>query len=349
MKKITYMAALVALSAAVAFLVSAVMLDDAGSGDASLSLRAEADTAAVPSIAERLSPSVVGVSSLGRSHAFSAPQNVESMGSGIVVSTDGYVLTNQHVVGDRSEPYVTLFDGNTVPAKRIWSDSALDLAVLKIDARGLSPAPLGDAATLSVGDAVLAIGNPLSLQFQRTVTAGIVSAKDRTLFLPEGGILMENLIQTDASINPGNSGGPLINMRGEVVGINTIKAQDAEGIGFAISINICRPILERIFEEGKYEMPYLGIYALDAATARYMGVRAPENGLYVSEVAAGSPARLAGLCRGDIITAIENTPLTRMAELREALLYYRAGDEVHLDVNRDGTLFTATVSLSSPR
>ena len=336
----------VLVSAAVAFFVSVVMLDKETDGGDALSLVAEADMPVVPEIVERLSPSVVGVSSIQKSRSFSAPQSVQSMGSGVILSEDGYILTNHHVIGDKNQIFVTLSDGRTVEGEKSWSDAALDIAIVKIEERGLSPASLGDAGTLSVGESVLAIGNPLSLQFQRTVTAGIVSAKDRMLYLSDNHTIMENLIQTDASINPGNSGGPLINMRGEVVGINTIKAQDAEGMGFAISINLCRPIIERMLSEGKYEMPYLGLYAYDAETARYMQAEPPEQGLYISEVAPGSPARRAGLSRGDIITAIENIPLTRMSELREKVLYYKAGDTVRLDIKRDGTLFTASVTLS---
>lgn len=347
MKKILGTSFLVLLSGAVAFFVSVVMLDRAESAPSdSLSLVAEADSPLLPEIVDRLSPSVVGVSSIQKSHSLTAQPSVQSMGSGVILSEDGYILTNHHVIGDKNEISVTLFDGRTVDGKKTWSDAALDIAIIKIEERGLSPAALGDASSLAVGESVLAIGNPLSLQFQRTVTAGIVSAKDRMLYLSDNNTLMEDLIQTDASINPGNSGGPLINMRGEVVGINTVKAQDAEGMGFAISINLCRPIAERILKEGKYEMPYLGLYAYDKEMARYIEAEVPKNGLYVSEVAAGSPARLAGLSRGDIITAFENSPITRMSELRERILYYRPGDTVRLDINRDGTLFTASVKLS---
>ncbi len=334
------------LSGAVAFFVSVVMLDRVAPAEEDpLSLVAEADGPLAPEIAAKIIPSVVGVSSVSKNHSFSTPSSTQSMGSGVIVSEDGYILTNHHVVGEKSEIYVTLSDGGTVRGEKIWSDDALDIAIVKIEENGLIPAPLGDSAALAVGESVLAIGNPLSLQFQRTVTAGIISATNRILYLSDNGSLMENLIQTDASINPGNSGGPLINMQGEVIGINTVKAQDAEGMGFAIAINLCRPIVERTVQEGKYTMPYLGLYAYDKETARYMQVKAPENGLYVSEVKSGSPARLAGLTKGDIITAIDGFPLTRMSELREKLLYCRAEDTIKLDVNRDGTLFTASVTL----
>ncbi len=346
MKKLFSILLTALLSALIAFFVSVVMLDKAApkEGDPS-SIVAEAEDAALPSVAEKLTDSVVGVSSAPQSHSFSSPSSTQSMGSGVAVSRDGYILTNHHVVGDKSKIFVTLQDGQTKEAKKVWSDAALDIAIIKTEGEEFSPASLGDSESLAVGETVLAIGNPLSLQFQRTVTAGIVSAKNRMLYMADTGTLMEDLIQTDASINPGNSGGPLVNLQGEVVGINTVKARDAEGMGFAIAINLCRPIVDRILEEGKYEMPYLGLYAYDKETAMYMGAEAPEEGLYISAVEPGSPAKAAGLTRGDVIIAMEDRPLSRMALLREQLLSRRVGDTVKLEINRGGTRFTATVTL----
>ncbi len=335
------------LSALIAFFVSAVMLDGpAPPPEDPLSLTAEADSLTTTEIAAAVSPSVVGVSATQKSRSLSTPASVQSMGSGVIVSENGYILTNHHVIGENSRVYITLSDGRTLDAERIWSDAALDIAVVRIEAQALPSAPLGDSAALSVGDGVVAIGNPLSLQFQRTVTAGIVSATGRMLYLSDNGTLMEDLIQTDASINPGNSGGPLINMRGEVIGINTVKAQDAEGMGFAIAINLCRPIVDRILTEGKYEMPYLGLYAYDEETARYMQLEPPEDGLYISQVADKSPTRRAGLTKRDIITAMDGETLSRMSRLRELLLAKKPGDTVNLAISRDGTPFTASVTLS---
>ena len=335
------------LSAVIAFLVSSVMLDGAvPPPEDPLSITAEADGLTTTEIAAAVSPSVVGISSVAQTRSFSAPKSVQSMGSGVIVSENGYILTNHHVIGENSHIYITLSDGRTLDGKRVWSDAALDIAVIRVEAESLPPAPMGDSAFLSVGDGVVAIGNPLSLQFQRTVTAGIVSATGRTLYLSDTRTLMEDLIQTDASINPGNSGGPLINMRGEVIGINTVKAQDAEGMGFAIAINLCRPIVERIIAEGKYEMPYLGLYAYDAETARYMELPPPREGLYISQVAPKSPAARAGLTKGDIILSIDGEKLPRMSRLRELLLAKRPKDTVSLSISRDGTPFTASITLS---
>ncbi len=346
MKKCIGILSTALFSAAIAFFVSAVMLDKAAPlPEGGLSISAEADARTLPEIAARVSPSVVGVSATQKKRSFSAPASVSSMGSGVIVSENGYILTNHHVIGENHALSVTLSDGHTLDARRIWSDAALDIAVIQVQGRGLVPAPLGDSAGLAVGEQVLAIGNPLSLQFQRTVTAGIVSATNRMLFFSDTGTLMEDLIQTDASINPGNSGGPLVNMQGEVVGINTIKAQNAEGMGFAISINLCRPIIDRILAEGSYTMPHLGLYAYDKETAQYIEVEPPSEGLYISEVAPKSPAARAGLTRGDIITAIDAQPLSRMSQLREALLAKQPGDIVALEILRKDTAFTATVTL----
>ncbi len=346
MKKLISILLTALFSALIAFFVSVVMLDNfaPSEGDPS-SLVAEAEDAAVPGVAEKLKDSVVGVSSIATNHSFNIPTSTQSMGSGVAVSRDGYILTNHHVVGDHSKIFVTLADGKTKEAEKVWSDAGLDIAIIKTEGEELAPAALGNSDALAVGETVIAIGNPLSLQFQRTVTAGIVSAKNRMLYLADTGSLMEDLIQTDASINPGNSGGPLLNLRGEVVGINTVKARDAEGMGFAIAINLCRPIVDRIVEEGNYEMPYLGLYAYDKETAMFMGAKAPEEGLYISEVELGSPAKNAGLVRGDVILSIEGQALSRMALLRENLLSRRVGDTVKLDIDRGGTKFTASVTL----
>ena len=347
MKKFLYILLTGATSAAIAFFVSVVMLDSAPTPTDPSSIVAEAEDGTLEGTAEKLSASVVGVSSTKTNHSFSVPGSFQSLGSGVFVSRDGYILTNHHVVGDAGSIFVTLSDGQTKEARRIFGDAALDIAVIKTEGDGFSPAPLGNADDLAVGETVVAIGNPLSLQFQRTVTAGVVSAKNRILYFSDTGTLMEDLIQTDASINPGNSGGPLINLRGEVIGIKTVKARDAEGMGFAISANLCRPIVDRIIAEGKYEMPYLGIYAFDRETAMYMGEEPPEDGLYISDVEKGSPAMTAGLRKGDIITAIDGQPLTRMASLREKLLAHRPDETVTLETKRGGTPFTVSVKLDA--
>ena len=287
---------------------------------------------------EGVLPSVVGITT-------SAAEGTGSgwyMGSGVIVTDNGYIITNQHVVGDgEGDIIVTLHSGATRNAKRIWGDSTLDLAVIKIDGERYTPAPLGDSEALRVGESVVAIGNPLSMQFERTVTAGIVSALNRTITLDNGGVTgyMEDLIQTDASINPGNSGGPLLNSDGEVVGINTVEVSDAEGMGFAVPINICQPVIERIKNLGGFETPYIGLYAYTSEAARYMkNVSGFSRGLYVIQLDAAGPAFKAGLRYGDVIVYADGREVESMLSLRRQLFTHQPGDTMTVSFLRDDIL-----------
>ncbi len=181
-----------------------------------------------------------------------------SLGSGVVVDESGYIVTNHHVVGDEGAIQAVFYDGTRVDCTLLWSDANLDLAILKSEGEFPSM-EMGTSETIEVGDTVIAIGTPLTMKFQHTVTAGIVSAKNRTLTIPssDGIAFMEDLLQTDASINPGNSGGPLINMQGQLVGINTLKVAEAEGLGFAIPVDIVKPIVENVISNPDYRTPYL--------------------------------------------------------------------------------------------
>lgn len=273
--------------------------------------------------AEKVMPSVVGiVTSRLKTSVFSKPKTVQSVGSGVIVDSDGYILTNNHVAGmDARNITVLLQDGREVSGRTIWADPILDLSVVKIEADRLTPATLGDSRAVSVGDEAIAVGNPLGLRFQRTVTAGVISAVNRTIQMEEG-YFMEDLVQTDASINPGNSGGPLTNSKGEVVGINTVKVSSAEGIGFAIPINIAKPIINSIKEKGSFTAPALGIKGLDKEIAGYYGYKI-DKGIYVFDTVKGGPADDAGIREGDIITAINGKNIDTMLDLREAV--YTAG------------------------
>ncbi|MBR5218302.1 MAG: trypsin-like peptidase domain-containing protein [Clostridia bacterium] len=290
----------------------------------------------IPAVSQRLTPSVVGISSNVNRHSLYSPSPGEawSMGSGVIVSEDGYILTNHHVIADANSIYVTLHDGQSLTANRVWSDEFLDLAVIDIDSSSLPAAPLGDSSSAKVGESVIAIGNPLSLQFQRTVTSGIISATGRSVPLTAADgseYYMENLLQTDASINPGNSGGPLINMAGEVIGINTVKVSSAEGIGFAIPSNLFKPVVERIIAEGGFITPYLGLFAYDKNTALYVkGSFESEQGIYVAETDPRGPAAKAGIKEGDIITRVGGTEINSMLELRQQLFTYKPGDTVSI-------------------
>ncbi len=302
-------------------------------------------TGSLEEVAERLSPSVVGI-------AVRENGALTGIGSGVIVHESGYVLTNCHVAKVGAELTLIFQDGTRGQAQLLWGDGALDLAVLKAEG-SFEAAPLGSAQQARVGETVLCIGTPLTLQFQHTVTHGIVSALDRSLQVPSlsGGdelSFLEGLIQTDASINPGNSGGPLLNLRGEVIGIITMKVDQAAGLGFAIPIDIAAPVLEHFVRDGAYETPYLGVYAFDAEIARYTGqVVDMEQGLYVTKVSPGSPAQSAGLQPGDILLYADGRRLAAMLDLRYAIYSHVAGEILELELLRDGRRVQAPVALAA--
>lgn len=296
--------------------------------------------------------SVVGVS--GADIADRRGKTTRYMGSGVIVSKDGYIITNHHVVGARpGRIEVTLHNGSVKEGETVWSDRNLDLAIVKIKGDGYSFCLMGDAKKLRVGESVVAIGNPLSMQFQRTVTAGIISAVGRNISIEndDGTIsYMEDLVQTDASINPGNSGGPLLNENGEVVAINTIKVTSAEGMGFAVPINVCVPVMKKLREVGNFSTPYLGLYAYTPAAARYLERNSNiKKGLLAAKIDPEGPAFEAGIRYGDIITAINSVPTESMLNLREELYRYQSGDTVIIDYIRNGTRYSAHVVLSSAK
>lgn len=285
----------------------------------------------LPDVVERVLPSVVGVEATGKNK-----QGSVSLGSGVIVSKKGYIITNHHVVGDN--PYridITLHDGRVEEGTLCWSDKALDLAVVKISSFVPYAAEMGEYTTVRAGEDVFAIGNPLSLQFERSVTKGIVSAKNRSITIEDGdGVLhMEDLIQTDASINPGNSGGPLMNAEGKVVGINTVRVSTAEGMGFAVPVNICESVIKKLEETGAFETPYLGIYAYTSKAANYLkGGKTPTEGLYVISLDVDGPCYKSGIRYGDIITKINSVKADSMLSLRRELFKYSEGDSIILTV-----------------
>ena len=285
---------------------------------------------------------VVGISRIkdvGNTIFLNDSVNKLGIGSGVIITEDGYILTNEHVSGSKyGKCYVTFENGNNYNADVVWSDSNLDLSIIKINIKGLNYANLGDSNSVKIGENVYAIGNPIGFEFQKTVTSGIISAVNRTLKFEENdkSVYMSNLIQTDATINPGNSGGPLINLDGEVIGINSVKITSAEGIGFAVPINIVKPIIERLKTDGKFEEAGIGIFAYDKNVIPYLnnGVKF-ENGIYVESISADSPSKNAGLMQGDIITKIDDVSLNKMSDLREYVYRKSPGDEVNLTVLRN--------------
>lgn len=285
--------------------------------------------------------SVVGVSKLkenGNSIFLMNASEDLGLGTGMVISKKGYILTNQHVSGDK-ECYITLSSGNVSKGKVVWSSEENDLSIVKITERTQYAANLGNSDDIQIGESVYAIGNPIGYEFQRTVTGGIISALNRTVKLKEKEdyIYMANLIQTDATINPGNSGGPLINQRGEVIGINTVKITSAEGIGFAIPINMIKPIIQKLETTGEYKEAYLGVFAYDASIIPYMNANTNlKTGVYVETIYDDGPASQTELKTGDIITKIDNREITKMSQLQEYIYSKNPGETVNLVIDRSG-------------
>ena len=312
----------------------------------------ETTTQDVTNVIEKASESVVGISKLqdnGSSIFLKNSTSELAIGTGIIISEDGYILTNQHVSGNKySTSYVTLPNGKEYNANVIWADEDIDISIIKINAKGLTTANIGDSDKIKVGNQVYAIGNPIGFEFQRTVTSGIISAKDRTIKIEDEQKLtyMEDLIQTDATINLGNSGGPLIKSDGTVIGINTVKITTAEGIGFAIPINIVKPIISKIIEKGTFEEANIGIFAYDKEVIPYLDSNLKfDNGIYVAQVNIDGPASKSGLKEGDIITKIDNIELNKMSELRSYIYLKSPNEEINLTVLRNNKKINISVKL----
>lgn len=293
----------------------------------------------VKQISQKVRTSVVGV--IGQSaNSFSS----SSVGSGIIMSSDGYIITNNHVIEGMTAINVVLDDGTSYNARVIGSDARTDLAVIKVDAKNLVPAEFGDSDKLEQGDPAIAIGNPAGLQLQNTVTSGIISAINRDIIIEDRTM---TLIQTDASINPGNSGGPLVNEFGQVIGINTIKVGISyyEGLGFAIPINTAKPIIDELISNGYIKgRPSIGIngQSISARDAAFYGL--PE-GLYVEYVHPHSDAFRKGLRRGDVITKMNGTKLSSTAEIKKIRDNFKAGDKVTITIFRNGKETDMTILL----
>lgn len=289
---------------------------------------------------ENITQSVVGVSKLS-STGGSILNNVKSddlgLGTGIIVSSNGYILSNCHVTGEKySNCYVTVNE-NTYNGTVQWSDVNLDLSIVKIGANDLTYVSFGDSSSIKVGENVFAIGNPIGYEFRKTVTSGIISALNRTIKIDENDSTsyISDLIQTDATINPGNSGGPLVSATGEVIGINTVKITSAEGIGFAVPINVVKPVVESFKQSGSFDEATLGIYAYDGEVAGYLNLKNRlNNGIYVSKVNTNGPAASAGLKEGDLICSVDGKSLNTINDLREFIYGKKPGDEVVLEVVR---------------
>lgn len=286
--------------------------------------------------------SVVGINTVSKvvQQSFFGPQSgyVEGIGSGSIVSEDGYIVTNSHVVsdGDVKEINVLFSNGETAKADLVWNDPSLDLAVIKVDKKGLKAIDIGDSDKVEVGDRSVAIGNPLGFQLQSTVTSGIISGLNRTVAFNTG-VQMDGLMQTDAAINSGNSGGALLNSKGELIGINTAKAGNSDGIGFAIPINTVKPVIEKIRKTGKFDSVYLGITGQSLSYLKQLSYvntddLKDKDGIYVVSVYGEGQ----DIKQGDVITAIDGKKVSDMNGLRKILLNYSIGDKIKISLIRDG-------------
>ncbi|AFN75829.1 Trypsin-like serine protease [Melioribacter roseus P3M-2] len=279
------------------------------------------------------------------------PREQQGGGSGIVISEDGYILTNNHVVEDAKHVTVTLHDKREFEAEIVGTDPLTDLAVIKINAKDLPAAYLGDSDNIKVGQWVMAIGNPLSLA--STVTAGIISAKSRNINIIRDQYAIENFIQTDAAINPGNSGGALVDLNGAVIGVNSAIATDGItqryiGYGFAIPINLAKAVARDLIANGKVSRGYIGVQIseLDAQTAKAIGLDEPK-GVLIQDIVKGGAAEKADIKQGDVILKIDEKEVNVPSELQSYVASKRAGDEVKLTLYRDGKKIERYVKLKA--
>ena len=340
-----------------------VTIDPGTTAADTISINISDDMTIAEAIAAKAMPSVVGISTVatqtysgfggfggfwGWGGGNGGTYDTTMVGTGVIVDESGYILTNSHVVndGDTKSVTVSLYDGSDVEGTVLWNDSTLDLAVIKIEDTGdLVAADLGDSDTVNIGAYAAAIGNPLGLEFERSMSQGIISGLNRSIQVSDGSktTTMEGLMQTDATINSGNSGGPLFNSKGQVIGINTAKASSGEGMGFAIPINVAKPIVEQVKASGNYERPYIGIsgislqeqqqYSSDALMEQF----GTSKGIYVASVSPSGGAAAAGLEQGDIIVKVNGSEVGTMNKLNQELVKFSIGDSVTLTVMRDKT------------
>lgn len=281
-------------------------------------------------VAEKASPSVVGIVSKGIStdNPFTLPQEVTDSGTGFIVDKNGYILTNAHVVGNGNTKDVQVIynHGKTTKGKVLYFDNTVDIAIVKINAKDLVPAELGNSDNVKIGDIAIAIGNPLGTELMSTVTQGIISGLDRTVQTNTSS--MSSLIQTDASINPGNSGGPLLNKDGQVIGINTVKA-NADNLGFAIPINEAKIIVENVIKNNNYKVTQFGIKGIDVSKLSVEFT----NGVYIKDVVPNSIASGLNIKPGDILVDINNTKVKNIGDLRKFFYNYN-GEKLTVKVLR---------------
>ena len=279
---------------------------------------------------------------------YSMPRESVNSGSGVIITPDGYIVTNNHVVANGEQIEITLNDNKTYKAKLVGADAATDVALLKVEAEGLPVIPFGDSDALRLGEWVLAIGSPFNLR--STITAGIVSAKGRSLPDMRGEFKIESFIQTDAAVNPGNSGGALVNTNGELVGINTAIASNTgsyTGYSFAVPVSIVKKVVDDIKEFGSVQRAVLGISMTDLTQelASLAGMKGDFSGVYIAETNKGGSAYKAGVREGDVLVAINGKKMKNPSEVQATINGYKPGDVVELLVFRDGKELTVQATL----
>ena len=303
----------------------------------------------LPSIAdvvEDASPWVVSITTESFVRGFFLDYKNQESGSGIVVRPDGYIVTNHHVIQSSTDIKVHLPSGDTYPASLVGVDDVTDLAVLKIDANGLKSANFGASDDLRVGDWVVTIGNALALKGGPTVTLGIVSGLDRTISTDEGRRQFYDLIQTDAAINTGNSGGPLVNMAGDVVGVNQARLPQAQGVGFAIGSDVAVPIIQGLIKTGRISRPMIGFLGQDITSANADALNLDfSEGVIVTVISKSGPAYQSGVRAGDVLTKIDSMPIADVEEWLKLLWSYDVGSNVDIELFRNGEIINTTVQL----
>ena len=292
----------------------------------------------ISDIIEETTKSVCGISKFsttGNSILSTINETELGLGTGIIVSSNGYILSNSHVTGEKySSCYVKIEGKDTYKGTVLWADAEIDLSIVKINIDGLKAANLGNSKEIRVGENVYAIGNPVGYEFRRTVTSGIISAVNRTVKLEEDGkkIYMSDLIQTDATINPGNSGGPLISAEGKVIGINSVKITSAEGIGFAVPIDVIKPVINSFIKNNSFEQATLGVYVYDNTIAQYLNKKY-FSGIYISEILKEGALYGKGIKEGETITKIDNKKIETVNDLREYIYEKKPNDRIKLTIN----------------
>ena len=303
---------------------------------AAITLSPARDTPAVR-VAQSVGPTVVGITNKAVARDFfNRKVEATGVGSGVIFKPDGYIVTNNHVIEGARELIVSLADGRTLNAELVGADEMTDIAVVKVDAQDLPTATFGNSDEVVVGEPAIAIGNPMGLEFQGSVTVGVISALNRTLDLNDRRV---KLFQTDAAISPGNSGGALVNADGQIIGINSAKlaADGVEGIGFAIPINTVELIVNELMEKGYVARPYLGVTVFDKQTAARYGYQLTiDRGVYIFQVRLDSPAGRVGLERGDVILAIDGKEVNSVTDVRNEIAAHKVGDKVKLKYERNG-------------